>query len=351
MLKSLVKFTGRVDKAGEINAIRKLVVSTIPPHSNLKNIFDNQSLYRLETIGNKKNVLIGNISMGEFVSEIKKGKLDEAFHKVDSKIHIDENVRKLLMYEIKDLPGNTLHKIQTGSKRLNKLSPKLNEAKSAKEVVTLLMTDPKLGKVKKHFLSPTFKRLGYTALLVGGGLSLAAYIDRYRKAISGCIRYENVNGQLKVCKVHHLSCRVVSEQSYLNLCKENVLPEKIKTARCLEEAGGRGTPACAHCDSEKNDPPTLDINVEYRCIDASWTDALADMLGKDVENVVAFGSDAFGHFKNIFRYLYYGLIFLGGVGILGLAAYLVKYFRRSSSDKNISWNDEHERREPDIESL
>lgn len=178
---------------------------------------------------------------------------------------------------------------------------------------------------------------GLTVGLSAAGLTLYELAERYRQYMTGCFRYESVNGVMQVCKVVPLSCNITV--SKVPVCTDSVLEESQRRQVCADNDKG---PHCKMCDSDVTDATNpnyipgrekLPRGVTYKCRTPDFQEALGDMLQNYVttaaDGVAAFVKDTFDFFK----YIRYAII--GAIGI-GLLVIIIALFRRISPSRSNS---------------
>lgn len=181
-----------------------------------------------------------------------------------------------------------------------------------------------------------------TGIVLGvGGLGLWAAVSVYRKQMSWCHRYEILpDGSLKVCKVMQLCCGESADKPDGPVCLETQLTPYQLAGQCPI-----GSNTGFRCDTNVTDPHDsnyiadrniLPKNVYFRCIEATFADAFADLSTDAVKVIKNAASNTMSMVKYVL-YIIAASVIIGGVGTLLL---IFKKVKGNTYDKLESEEDE-----------
>lgn len=286
-LASIAHHSGEITE--DVESITSNITKSVS-HSGLQKMFANKSLYSIEN----SKLRIGDSFASHIAGKLKTGDFEEAFKSIGADFDVfaknNPNAIVDLTAEYKSLPAYRLKKIQRLETSLREESSYFADASDKAKLSADAAALPKTSKVRQaleYISQRTPKTLTGRALtfLAGAGVvGVSNYVHEYANEMSGCFRFENVNGALHVCKVLQCSCHAksTSEKSHIQLCTPSDLPDTLKNTLC----GADSPTACKHCDSVQEDPHISNVNIEYRCTQLDFFGALAMMLGHDVDTVI-----------------------------------------------------------------
>lgn len=178
---------------------------------------------------------------------------------------------------------------------------------------------------------PFYTRMGFLVpafLGIGGTVALLTYIDKHRRAISGCFRVELIDNVPHYCKIPTASCEngrpaQISESSAIKACPSSysIPSEMLDLNACAQTTGI----TCINCPptvqhtavtgnaSDNTAPPP---SVTYICNGQATIGAtLVEMLGTEVDSVVTsakeIGQNAFSLIDVIFSISRYVVVSIG----------------------------------------
>lgn len=293
---------------------------------------------------------IGDEAAIDLSKMLKFGDVDRAATKLFEVKSVPKILSNKLTSEVSDLPAFHMGNVDRSTEKLtNFIKSDMTPSNAAKladpnfkgDVAEIVESSPKL---KASLNSLNGKKLASFMLLgaaVGGGIAYTIeVVQKHRDKMSGCFRYSMVNGKIAVCKVAECSCldgnMLVSDQSNFCGVDVDIPPEMRRIGNCKEQTtSGYGCVKCPIPDSGKitenlDDESSLtdlskEDTVEYRCVYASFFNALGDLVHESVDstidaanqNLVKPVSDLIKTLFTVFKYLVvvFGVILtIGAIG-------------------------------------
>lgn len=299
----------------DLSLVAKDLSDVFADNKFLNKIFRDKKLYSIQD-----DILhINDIKITKIVKYLKIGEIETAFKKINSSFDINKvpsNFISTLKLEYINLPAFRLHRIKQLETRLKTV---ISDVAATAHTIDHAVSSGKLQKIGK-ILSSNKKLIGFSlGIGIPVGMGFTAFISKYRAAVSGCLRYENINGFIRVCKVNGCSCYNKSVNStQIELCQTANLPSIVANAKCDETS----SVPCIHCDTVRSDPLLVDPNVEFRCVNFTFWEAAADFLGNNVESLINDIGDLEQGAIGLFKSSLSGLTFIVPIilGILALCA-------------------------------
>lgn len=145
-------------------------------------------------------------------------------------------------------------------------------------------------KIQNSSSSKRLIGLSASIVLTGlGGGAVWSVLTRYKEEMTGCFRYEiKPDGSVDTCKVLRLSCNAGAKPpaGHTKMCHNALLTPNQLTGKCPINTNNQNLPSAFKCNSQSTDPNdvnyiadanTLPSNVYFRCVDATYADAMADL--------------------------------------------------------------------------
>lgn len=300
-----------------------------------------------------KRLFIGKGSAKTIGNLLKRGEFSKAFSLVSTKFDPKSLTKAsvtALLSQVRKYPAYVLTRIKAAGKSIAKGAEKVSEASknffkgkgSIKSIEKTIEKVPKASRLRRCLnwiaknKSTIFKVLGIGIPLTWG---IVEFLERYRRANSGCVRYESTPGGIKTCKVNIASCQNKDHARVrlMDQCIFDILPDSIKNIKPSECNADTKT-ACLHCDSAAGDPEIDNPAIEYVCEIPTIFDTITTVMGGAVETVVddldALHSGIVSATSGLFGVLKYAIPVVGGICAVGFGIYvynLVKSGRRGSS--------------------
>lgn len=303
----------------DMKVVAKSIADTTPPNSSLQKLMDTPTNYKSITSGAFKETFFGSLSMKKFLDYIKIGKVEDAFKKsINKRLSLVES--NALKLEVSRCPAARIYNIEetTATAAKTSLGSKVLKAKDVNELDEIVKNDKKLS---NFFTKNKGKTVGYLALTTVAAVTAGTLIDNHRKKMTRCLRYKyNDDGSTTVCVVKQQTCTSVGDDEVG--CTAAVYTEDgISIQSCVNEPSG-----CINCDSRNDAPEILDPTVVYRCVQATFLDALTDMAGDAANGIFnAITGTMFEMLKIILLY------FLLPVGVVAVIIWLFTYLKSKYS--------------------
>lgn len=282
---------------------------------------------------------IGEKTFNEAITLMKYGKFD---HIVPHIFGIKELSKPLLLKlerEVKHLPQFQLGKQQTKVMRLKKLARMEKTLAKFDEPVKITVADveanTKMSKLVNYMRGTVYKTLTFGTVIAAVTTPLLIQqINEHRENMTGCIRYEMIDGILRSCKISSRTCKDG---------KSIIIPSKIECSHSIisslqptlpgfscnnkqngqchncEQLNPNGTDTTDgslisknkdnnHGDDDVNDDDAtlaqeLSDRVYYKCEQPTFLDAIGDITHKATGEVVDFLSDKGRKLNSIFDIL------------------------------------------------
>lgn len=350
-MSALVRSLLKVAENSSIQTVSKQLEESVG-HSALKVFFKNPLNYKIvNNVVHFHSVLpsVGSKSLKSVGKFLRAGRIVEAFKGtgVESILKKYPDIVKTMSLETKAFPAVKLHEIETKALKFKselKHVQDLNPENLVKEIEKL----PATSTCKTHLnamtkeLSKSKNISGFTLknIFVGGTvavttLGIVKLVKKYQSMINGCMRYERLSdGTLKVCKINEASCHNKSRLEHDNLlCSSNVeIPDVIKNTKCDENY----EQPCKNCDSENDNPKSLNPNIEYKCVQNDFFTALADLSIDLVDKTVEATKNVS---TEIWNTLYGGIKIIFYIGLAVTSILIIffgyRFYKQNSSTTTI----------------
>lgn len=284
-------------------------------------------------------VHIGEDSLASLGKRLKLGYVADTMQKLYKIEKLPTQIERKLISEVADLPSYHVGK----SKRAAETLEKNFGANITEEVVS---KNPRLSKVIDYLKGKSFYSISGGIVLVGATTIFALdAINRHQKYMSGCFRYEMVGGKIIACKVQACSCvDGAPTDSGSSFCQVDKLPDEMK-----QVSGCKGTSGivCVNCpiaqleidegnlDSDLTKPTTNDL-IYYECKNASFWEAVSDLVGDQVDKVLdkvtQLTDEAVSGVELLLKIVKYGAAIIGVCGVIGAIVWI--YFSVMRRDKD-----------------
>lgn len=291
--------------------------------------------------GKTEELYYGKHSFKSLSKQLDNGDL----HKFLDRMEItDINTRKVIHAKyLKEIKDNPIDKINYDLKhKVYKLE------KAVRENPGPLTKLPRNNK-RVDSIIKSMKKIIYVGVATGGVITIYSLIDKRQQEMNGCFRYELIAGELKICKVMSSSCY----NNQINPLKLESIPFCDAAVIEAHMIGGDCTSSnnasCINCHADPiKISPSLDEfagnsvypNVYYRCNEASWTDAIADICGDKFDAVVSMATDIKDFAVDIGQTIFQVLKVLGVCITVLLICGSIYYFKygRTSRHMNTEMN-------------
>jgi hypothetical protein len=305
-------------------SVKNLVVETID-NPILKSFFRDVNFTMVQKLPH-----LNDVPLTRFSNLLKLSKFDEAFRAIDNNFKVTPEVTNYLRRNLDQLPEFYL----ASSKQLAE-GPfaKFKDVVDVDEFTTMLKADPKLdADITKKVLEKTSNgKLVTKTLIVGvAGLTVYGAINKVRKELGGCIRYTRTDFGLEKCKVIQGSCLNNLTSESIRTCKPEELTPSQRLVNCAE------TPTnvhCKRCDSTETnvnnpnyipDRENIPDNVYFKCYEASYAEALGDIVDDLSEGAIETVENSLEFVKNLPKYL---LFIIPTIVAVILAVVAFKFFK------------------------
>ena len=317
-------------KSAESATVRTTITKSVS-NNFIHTIFSNINL----AIRDGK-LFLKEVPFDDFFSLFRRGLAKEALALISAGASLPADAVRFMVREASQLPTFLLEKGAVISRQL----PELKNLRSVDELEAVAKTSPKVEKMlnflRKRIVSRKFVGFSVTLAVVGG--TTAALAARYREELTGCFRYETVNGLTSACKVTRLTCKAKDHKltDEMKYCSDNQLEKSQQSLNCID---ADTKDICRGCDSDQTDPANVNYiserdkigyNVVYRCRNPDFAEALGDMAQDYITTVADSVADTVKTGGNLIKYIIYAVI--GAIGV-GLLFYIVRKFSPSSSSQ------------------
>ncbi|MGI4815349.1 MAG: hypothetical protein ACRYGG_18725 [Janthinobacterium lividum] len=275
---------------------------------------------------------INNIKGPVFTNLIKLARYEEGFKQLSPTFEITPNIRTYLNRELDVLPEFHLRK----NVEIENSLKQFENVKDIDEFIDILKADPKLDKKLTEEVGKKIsngKLYGRTFTFSIVGLGIYAAVDRARRELGGCIRYTRTPEGMKSCKVKVGSCaaNIIGE---IPECQQNEITPDQQTANCnlLPKS------PCRKCDSNETDPKAPNFiadrdkipeNVYYKCYQATFQEALGDVL----DNVIDVSGGFLSNLGTLIKLLPKILLYvIPGIFIIFISIFLFKLIPNKNSN-------------------
>lgn len=288
-----------------------------------------------------KEVTMGGRLARDIEIGLKSGRVDELkyIYKYDG--NISPQIQQVLKQEVENLPSYKLAQVDNKVTNMSKsIDNEKFISKTADDLTDADVTNSKqMSGIVEYLKNKSFVSLSAGTVLIGGSVTaIVLYINRHRKAMSGCFKYEIKTKTMTACKIIKCSCldgKINTEQSNIMVCSS--IPESMKNGDCGKTTGYD----CVNCPPKSIDDEirgdlaidnTLDIddNVFYKCNKPSILDAISDLVGDKIDSIESIVGDTVdnvtGLFTTIINVLKYASIVGGVVFCAMLLFYLYQKF-------------------------
>lgn len=200
--------------------------------------------------------------------------------------------------------------------------------------------------IEKKAASSGGKLSGITTSIAAVGFGTAiggiwSLLEQYKNELSACHRYEiNSDGSITSCKVLELSCGHASiPKSNTKICLRSQLTPYQLQGTCPSDDGILGF----RCDSNQTNPNDINYikdrdllpsNVYFRCINATYADAFADLTADAAKIVKSAATSTF----SIFKYVVYIIIVVVMIGAITGALFVFKRMKQLATNENEEHN-------------
>lgn len=320
----------------------------------------NVKLARITREATTGTLRIGNKTFDEAITLMKFGKFNDIIPHMFGVKNLPKPLLLKLEREVSHLPEFHIGRRQAKFERLKNL------AKADKKLVKFdgpgaiseadVISNPKMLATLTFMKGTLYKTLTFGTVIVGISVSvLISEVNRHRANMTGCIRYEMVDGKLIACKISARTCKDGKPIIPYNQmeCNTDIL-NTLKSGNTLNiNCSGVEDGGCSVCDilNKKNTPiptATTDDNkatdvddsaedsvdstaadaselVYYKCERPTFLDALGDISHNTLEDVTDFLTDKGKKLNSIFNillaFLKYTLIVSGILSLIFVIVY------------------------------
>lgn len=282
-------------------------------------------------------VSIGADTLASLEKRVKLGYVADTMRKVYKIEKLPSSIELKLIDEVKHLPS---YKVGVSKRAADTLEANIG-AVGSNVTESTVAANSRLSKVIDYLKGKSFISITGGTVVIGVTTVYALQaIQRHRDMMSGCFRYEMVRGKIEACKVQSCSCvNGAPSQGGSNYCAADKLPaDMLVTSGC---SGSSGT-VCVNCpsasfESDKGDVtsddglsnPAPNDNVYYECRNATFWEAVSDLVGDEVDKVIDIGTSVATEVGSalalLLKVLKYGAAVVGICGVIGAIAWI--YFR------------------------
>lgn len=292
---------------------------------------------------------IGPKTMSETIHLLKSGRFEEVIPLMFGVQKIPPHMITKLTNEFKHLPHFkiTRNRIKVQKmKRLMKIEKDLEKFNKSTAKITEenVRANSKMMRVMEFMKNKTFKSLTFGTTFVAG-LSLSAtvaFINKHKQNMTGCIRHENINGEMVSCNLSSRTCNngrlgdVVADGGFA--CKSDVdnsglikFEDDADVDAHLMFCKNSEDGTCYRCEMLNYDSETNE-SVYYTCEQPSFIDALGDITNDKLESLGEFITEK-GHALNsiidiVLKSLKYVAIVSGGLIVLYIIFYAISKYRQ-----------------------
>lgn len=300
----------------QMNAVAKNIADQMP-EPGIKDLMGKGKHYTMKKIPNQDfyRTFFGDIPLTQFNRMLRIGDVYSAFKKSVNK-SLNNNEAKSLLTEVVPLPTyklNILEKRASACKQTG-LGKQLDQCKDIRALDELATKNSRLS---TWFSGVKGKTLGYAAVTTVGALTFGALVLEHQRKMSRCLRYQyNADGKTKICVVSQHTCATVSNNE--TTCTDIELDELKPFSTCSQDQ----TTGCVRCNSSADDPLIEDPTVAYRCVTASFTEAVTDLIGEGAEKIFDVVSGGVTQIlMTILKFVLLPLIVLGIIVVGGVYFY------------------------------
>lgn len=338
---ALVGFAGDLAKIARQDGFFKAEATTAIKSTLVKNVSNSlvRSIFENTPIAIRDGSLSfhnGEVSFSKFFNLFRRGYSLDAI-KLISRENIPASAARYLERQSAIFPEQALEVGRRISNNLPELAGKTGEA----ELEAVARTSPRVRNILKTItskISNNSRFVGFSVAVVASGLTIYGLTEHYRREMTGCFRYETVNGRTVACKVERLSCNTSNTsdkpKTDITYCQDSQLTHLMTLQSCIDN---EKKDHCKMCDSDitdKNDPNFINDRMEisasvtYKCRTPDLAEALGDMVQNYSTAVVDEVTAAVKTGGSIFKYVIYAIIIAFGAGVI---YYLFSFFRSKSA--------------------
>lgn len=316
-------------------------------------IIEKLGKYSTNVLGNipSKEVSIFNNEVqmgGRFARDIeiglKSGRVDELKYIYRYDTYISPQIQQLLTKEVENLPSYKLAQVDNKVTNISKSVD--NEkfiSKTADDLTDADVTNSKqMSGIVEYLKNKSFVSLTAGTVIIGGSISaIVLYINRHRKAMSGCFKYEVNNNKMTACKIVKCSCldgKINTETADIAICSS--FPESMNNGDCGTTTGYD----CVNCPpkavgdeirGDLNNDQTLEIDdhVFYKCNKPSILDAIGDLVGDKIDSIESIVGDTVDNVTGLFTTIINVLKYASIVGGVVFCAMLLFYLYQKLFNK------------------
>lgn len=315
---------------------------------------------------------VGNIPLSTIEKNLKLGNVVDSAKVLYGIEHVPDTLRIRLDGEVKTLPSYHVGRVERGAEDMKNLFKDLPDSKNlsdanfaGKLTEDMVKKSSRLQELVKFIGSKRFWSLTAGAVgITGGATYVISLINTHRLKLSGCFRYSVVNGKPLACKIAACSCNdgAIIVTDGVSMCgSSDMIPASMNIASACAETTGT---VCVNCPSEQvlnegkgslDNPASLETHsqsdkVFYKCVNASIFDAIADLVGDQVDEVnraVGAVTETVSDFLSlVFKILkWLGVFFAILIGLGGSAWAVVKYRQINRGSYDLLPQESHESQE------
>lgn len=299
--------------------------------------------FKLPTVVSTGGVMkIANVPVSFFETRLKLGYIGDTMEKIYKIEKLPSAIELKMINEVKDLPSYQIGKASRAAETLKDSVGTVGIGVTASDVAK----NSKLTAIVDYMKGKSFWSLTAGTVVVGAStIYVLNAIEKHRNLMSGCFRYEMVNGKIEACKVQSCSCvDGVPAQGSSLFCSADKIPTSMLSTSACQGTTGR---VCVNCpiqtsstsgdldDTESLSKPADSDKIYYDCKSATFWEAVSDLVGDKIDAVVGIGesvvTEAGSALSLLLKVAKYGLVVIGVCGTIACVIWLYFYIQKSAS--------------------